>query len=92
MDIKNTLEAISSLQILGECLAKARQDGEVNVWDLPKFAPMLLAGQKAFDDADQIKLELKDLDDKEAQILVDRLFLAVMSLSNAILSKPSAAK
>jgi len=92
MDIKNTLELVSVLRVLGECLKKAREDGEMNIWDIPKFAPMISAGRKALEDSEQVKLEIKDLDEEETQQILEALLQAVMALSGAILSTPTDAK
>lgn len=87
MDIKNTLELVEALNTLGTCLRAAKEDGDVDIWDTPKFAPMLSAAQRALKDASEVKQEIQELDEAEVQELVDKLFAAVTNLADAVLSK-----
>lgn len=87
MDVHNTIEAIDCLGTLAECLREAKKDGHIDWLDLPKFAPMIAAARKAVDGGDQIRAELTELDEKETQQIVDRAFLALTSLADAVLSK-----
>lgn len=86
MDIKNTLEVIDTIDATAKAIKSAKADGNVNWLDTPKFAAVLPTALAAVRDSEQIKLELQDLDAKEAQEVVDRLFKAATGLLDAVTS------
>jgi hypothetical protein len=87
-NIKNTIEVFDALDALAKALAESKRDGEINIWDAPKFAPALVAGRKAIADADQIKVELAELDEQEIQLIMQRCMASLTALASAILTKP----
>lgn len=86
MDIKETLEVIDVLDVTAKAIKEAKADGDVDWKDSPKFVKVIPAAVKAINGADKIKLELKDLDDGETQVLFDRIMAASTALLDAIMS------
>lgn len=89
MDIHNTLEVVDTMDATAAAIKAAKADGNVNWMDTPKFVAVIPLARKALQDSEQIKLELQDVDSKEAQILFDRLFKAATALMDAVLTAPT---
>jgi hypothetical protein len=87
--ITQTLELLYAVDALAKCLAEARKDGVLNIWDTPKFATLILPAKKAIDGADQISLEMTDLDQAEIQTVVNKMFESITALASAVISKPT---
>jgi hypothetical protein len=90
VDIHNSLEIIDTLTEFAAATQAAKNDGHVTWWDAPKFLALVPSARKALDDSEQIALELADLNDLEAKILVSRLLKLVTLLTGVALPLPSA--
>ena len=90
MDIHNSIEIIDTLTEFAAAIQAAKNDGHVTWWDAPKFVALLPSARKALDDSEQIALELADLNDVEAKVLVFRLLKLVTLLTGITLPLPSA--
>jgi hypothetical protein len=88
--IAQTLELLYAVDALAKCIVEAKKDGVLNIWDAPKFAALILPAKKAVEGADQISLEMKDLDPVEIQTVVNKMFESVSALASAVISKPAA--
>lgn len=69
--IKETKEMAKFIISLGMAVDKSLEDGKIGLDDAMYFYNALLSAKDAFDKADQIPTELKDLDQAEAQELLD---------------------
>lgn len=78
--IKETLELLDLVEQLGKVLQSAKEDGKLNWMDLPKFAPLIVAGKRAVDGGKFIAAEIKDLDANEVGELTSKLIAAVTAL------------
>lgn len=85
--IKETLEVFDFVKVMVENWSEARKDGKITLLDLPKFAPAIPAGHKAFVGSDKIVLEIKDLDADEAQQILSKAFAIVSVIAPAVLGK-----
>lgn len=88
LGIQESLELLEAFDMLAVALAEAKKDGVLNMWDAPKFAKVLVPAKKAVDGAEHISLELQDLDQDEAQELVDKMFETLTKLAAAVTAKP----
>ena len=73
MNINNTLEVVTLGAALGKAFNSANSDGTVNAADLGELIAVVPHISPAVDGISQVPAELKDLDPKEAQILVDKV-------------------
>ena len=56
----------------------------INWFDLPKFAPVVMAAKKAVDGSERIDDELKDLNAEEAQLIASAALFAGQALVKAV--------
>jgi len=84
--IKETMEVLDALDLIGKTVVKALEDGKITTGDLVHLADLarnldkLMTGIKGADDA--IK-ELKDLDQAELLTVVVRVFGIVKGIAKA---------
>lgn len=83
MDIKNTLEVLNAVEMLGVVGAKIAKDKEVSKEDLVHLASLannfkLLV--EAVKDVDQLDEELKDLDESELIAIVSKVFMIAKAI------------
>jgi len=64
--IKETKELLKFVIELGEGLDKSLQDGELGFTDLSNLVSAMMASGDAFENANKIPAEIKDLDENEA--------------------------
>jgi hypothetical protein len=79
MDVKNALEVFELVKTAGIQAQEVMKDGKVNIFDLPKLAPLVGPARKAIQDANLIAGEIKDLDGEEAQLLATAAIEAVLA-------------
>jgi hypothetical protein len=82
--IKNSREMLELVAVLAEALKEAKADGKINVFDLPKLAPVIPALRSAVEKSELIPAELKDLDKDELTELLTLTVDAVMKLLDAV--------
>lgn len=85
--VKESLEALHLILVCAEAIKEAKKDGMLNWFDIPKFAPIVSAAQKAFQGSHMIDNELKDLNPVESQNLASAAINAAQALMKAILLK-----
>lgn len=85
--VKESLELVDLILAIAEAIKQAKKDGVVNWFDLPKFAPVVMAAKKAIDGSDLIDEELRDLSAEEAQLVATAALSAGQALMEAILKK-----
>jgi hypothetical protein len=85
--IKESLELVDLILSMADAIKQAKKDGVVNWFDLPKFAPVVIAAKKAIDGSEWIDEELKDLSAEEAQLIATAALSAGQALMEAIIKK-----
>lgn len=81
--IQNILDVVDLLEVVASDIVAARADGSIGWFDVPKFADVIPALNKALDGADQIVGEVKDLDGDEVKVVLTRLISALNALGKA---------
>lgn len=82
--IKESMELIDLILSCADAITNAKRDGVINWFDLPKFAPVVMASKKAVDGSDKIDDELKDLNAEEAQLIASAALFAGQALVKAV--------
>lgn len=70
---KELKEILTLIAEIGNGLGAALEDGKLSLLDARHFIGALTASGKAFSGLDKALLELKDLDNKEVQELIDHI-------------------
>lgn len=91
MDIKNALEVVVLLEKTAAAIKSAKANNVIDWRDAPDFLALIPAARAALADSEQIALELKDLDQKEAQELFSRMMAAGTALLAALTGVSKAA-
>jgi hypothetical protein len=73
MDIKETLEVFDAVDAQSDALVAACADGKLGLSDIKHELPVLAKARAAFSGLAAVKSELKDLDEDETELLVDRI-------------------
>jgi len=87
MDIKNTLEILSAVEVLAIAGAKIAKDKKVGMDDLPaaiELAKKFDLVLEAIKDIDQIDEEVKDLDESELIALVSKVLMISKSIKEEL--------
>lgn len=71
--INETMDVLEGIQAEAQALINACQDGKINFFDLKYQIEVLSAGRAAFENAQAIPLELRDLDEDEIKILYEEI-------------------
>ena len=82
MDVKNTLEVIEAVKIVGVAVKEIAKDG-VAIDDLPKALELLKKYELILAAVNDVKLvvdEAKDIDSAEAVLIVTSLMSAIKSI------------
>lgn len=82
--MKETLDILVLVRSIADAIDKAKSDGKLDWFDLPKVADLREAASKALRDSQNIPAELLDLDGDEVKILLDGLIDALQKLYYAI--------
>lgn len=82
--IQQTQELLALLPVLAEQLKKALADGQLNVFDIPKFFPVIASARLAFEGARDIPEELKDLTRDELLVVLQQAWDGVAALVSAV--------
>lgn len=56
---KETQDVIQLIKVLAKAMSDAKSDGKINILDMPKLAPVLIALKAAVDGSDKIAGEIK---------------------------------
>jgi hypothetical protein len=86
---KETQDVIALIRVLAKAMSDAKADGKINILDMPKLAPVLIALKAAVDGSDKIAGEIKAAQgDLEAltTLLTDALG-AMLALVDAVVKK-----
>lgn len=57
--VKETQDVIQLIRVLAKAMSDAKADGHINILDMPKLAPVLIALKAAVDGSDKIAGEIK---------------------------------
>lgn len=86
---KETQDVIQLIRVLAKAMSDAKADGKINIFDMPKLAPVLIALKVAVDGSDKIAGEIKaasaDLETLTT-LLTDSLG-AMLALVDAVIKK-----
>jgi hypothetical protein len=85
--IKESLELVDLILVIAEAISESKKDGDLDWFDIPKFAPVILAARKAIQDSDKIQLELNDLSPDECKMIAMESLKAGQALVGAILMR-----
>ena len=86
VELKETLELIKSIEILGKATKKILADGKVNFQDAPVALELIKEIEpiiEGFKEVKDISVEAKDLDEQELITLGLALFNTYKSIKNA---------
>lgn len=84
--IEKTQELVALLPVVAEALSKSLKDGVLNVFDAPKFFPVIAAARQAFADVKGVPEEVKDLSKEELITLLDGVWTGVAAVVAAVTS------
>jgi hypothetical protein len=82
--MKETLDILVLVRAIADAIDKAKSDGKLDWFDLPKIADLREAANQALRDSQNIPAELLDLDGDEVKILLDGMIAAIQKLYYAI--------
>ena len=85
MDVKNTLEVIEAVKIVGVAVKEIAKDG-VGIDDLPKALELLKKYElilAAVNDVELVVDEAKDIDSDEAVLIVTSLMSAIKAIKES---------
>lgn len=88
MAVKETQEFIELLDVLGNAIFEAKEDGKVDWRDAPKILPVLGALRTAVLGADKIMGELKEISESPAlsNLVLSQALAASLKLAKAVLA------
>lgn len=84
--VKETLEVVKAIQLIGTDVKKALKDGKLNAEDLPLVLDLVKNSQILIDAVEGVNLigeEVKELDQAELIELGSALFMAVKAIKEA---------
>jgi hypothetical protein len=86
---KETREVIQLVKALAKAVSDAKADGVINILDVPKVAPVIIALKAAVDGSDKIAGEIKAAGDsiETMSALLSEAVLAMLELVNATVKK-----
>ena len=86
---KETQDVIQLVRVLASAMASAKADGKIDIFDVPKVAPVILALKAAVDGSDKIKSELKAASDNIETLtaLLSDSVMAMLALVEAVVKK-----
>lgn len=85
--IKETREVLKLLEDLADAIEKAKSDGSIDWFDLPKLGGVVSSAKKAMDGSHLIDDELRDLDADEIKVLINDAVSAATAITKAFLSR-----
>ena len=85
--IKETTEVVTLLKKLALAIESAKKDGKVDIFDMISLIQLAPFVMDAMNDSDQIKIELKDLDSKEKDFLIQEMQDAIFLFIRAFKGK-----
>ncbi len=92
MSNKESLEMLKLLQVATEQLKAAKADGAINLWDVPKLAPVIPAFLSAVKDANLIPSEIKGYSEEELKEVLVAVVNNVVALLDAVFEIPLESK
>jgi len=82
--MKETLDILVLVRAIADAIDKAKADGKLDWFDIPKIADLREAASQALRGSQNIPAELLDLDGDEVKVLLDGLITAIQKLYYAI--------
>lgn len=86
---KETQDVIQLVRVLASAMSAAKADGKIDIFDVPKVAPVILALKAAVDGSDKIKGEIKAASDNLETLttLLSDSVMAMLALVEAVVKK-----
>jgi hypothetical protein len=86
---KETQDVIQLIKVLAKAMSDAKADGKINILDMPKLAPVLIALKAAVDGSDKIAGEIKAAsgDIETLTTLLTEALGAMLALVDAVIKK-----
>ena len=86
---KETQDVIALIRVLAKAMSDAKADGKINILDMPKLAPVLIALKAAVDGSDKIAGEIKAAsgDIETLTTLLTEALGAMLALVDAVIKK-----
>ena len=86
---KETQDVIALIRVLAKAMSDAKADGKINILDMPKLAPVLIALKAAVDGSDKIAGEIKAAsgDIETLTTLLTDALGAMLALVDAVIKK-----
>ena len=86
---KETQDVIQLIKVLAKAMSDAKADGKINILDMPKLAPVLIALKIAVDGSDKIAGEIKaaSADLETLTTLLTDSLAAMLALVDAVIKK-----
>jgi hypothetical protein len=87
--VKETQDVIQLIRVLAKAISDAKADGHINILDMPKVAPVVVALKVAVDGSDKIKAEIKaaSVDLTTLTTLLSDSVTAMLALVDAVVKK-----
>lgn len=86
MDLKQSLELMEGLKVLGVAAKKIGADGKINIADLPAFLELMNKSNHiiaAAQGVEAIPAEMKDLSQEEAALLLAKVYEVLSAIKAA---------
>ena len=83
-ECKDVLDVIDLIEVVAANYEAAKADGNVNLFDLPKFADVIPALNKAIEGSDKIAQQIKEMDEEDVKVVTDRLVKALLAVGRAV--------
>ena len=85
-DVKNIVEVVEALELIGVTAKSVMKDGKVDLTDLPHAMSLISQANKivvAVEGIDQVIPEAKDLDGEEAKLILEKVLSAIKAVKAA---------
>jgi len=82
--LKESQDVVKLIRAMTSAIQESRKDGDLDWFDIPKFAPVVVAGRTAIEGADKIDDEIKAATSEELIALTSDVLDAAMKLMAAI--------
>lgn len=85
-DVKNVSELLDFGEKAAEQAKAVLADGKVDLWDLPKLAPLLPSFKAAIEGVGDVPAEVMDMDAAEAKMLLEKAVGVILKWAEVVAS------
>lgn len=82
--IEGSKDLLKLVVVMADAFKAAKADGVINIFDLPKLAPVIPALKAAVENASLVPMELKELDIAETAELLELAVSALTKILDAV--------